>query len=324
MSLFRNHIRDQATPGVPMGRSIQTKVAALVASTFLLFIAFGSLGLHRLIMPSFLALEEDAAQEDLRRVREALQREETFLASTAADWGIWTETWAFLGGTNPGYGDANLTHSALSALEVDILALFDREGRLVWGMQVDPDHERLLPWLAPGPLPLPAGHPLRATGALDQQASGLLPSSQGPLVVGMHSVTTNEGQGPVQGSVVFGRFLDEAMVARLADQAGVDLDLVPATAEDSLAMAGAAPDSPLATRMGKDEASIHLRHVLPDVQGHPLLAATVTVPRAISASGRRSIGTALGALLLSGLLVSIVVLHPSGWRLLKCRAGKIL
>jgi two-component system NtrC family sensor kinase len=311
MSKLKTFINVPAPNGFNTGLSLQVKVAVLVAGVYALFIGLSLLGLDRFVLPSFQRLEQKAAREDLARVVQALQREQDFLLTTASDWAVWTETWKFLGGAGPEYETNNLTPGALAALNVDVLALYDAAGRPVWtGGLVEDDGALGVP-PALGPDPLPAGHPLVATGDLDQVRSGLLITDRGPMLLGMHAVTTNEGTGPVRGSVVFGRYLDEEAIHRLANQAGVDLEIQPLPAGE------ARQASTQATRIETTESTTNIRHLLADMHGTPVLAAHLSLPRTTSNQGRRAIRLALTAQTVSGLLATLFLLLTLGHLVVK-------
>ncbi|MFA7330080.1 MAG: CHASE4 domain-containing protein [Candidatus Delongbacteria bacterium] len=299
-----------ATPsGTRPGYSLQIKIAVLVGGVYVLLIGLSLLGLERFVMPSFRHMEQDSARQDLARVQQALEREEVFLKATAADWGVWTETWDYLGGQAPDYESNNLTPSAMQALKVDLLCLYDQEGRLVWGSAPDKENGTLLPPPALGPDPLPAGHPLRAAGDLHQNPAGILMTRAGPMLVGARAVVTNENLGPVRGTVVFGRFLDAAAIRQLGEQAGVNLQIKPLAeldARERSELAGL--DAAHPTQLETLEQMTSIWHLLSDIEGRPVLAAHLDVPRAISAQGRRAIRLALGAQAASGLLVSLLLL----------------
>lgn len=305
MRTQRPHIHVPAPAGFRTGISLHIKVAVLVAGVYALFIGLSLLGLERFVLPSFHRLEQEAARQDLGRVEQFLQREKAFLVTTASDWAVWTETWDYLGGNGPDYQQNNLTPGAMAALKVDILALYDTAGRRVWGGALQEDGATLVEPPDLGPDPLPAGHPLIPTGDLDQEVSGILITEQGPLMVGMHAVTTNEGTGPVRGCVVFGRHLDEEAVRRLAEQAAVALEIRPL-------QAGEAAETPEPTRLETTETATHIRHLLTDLHGTPVLSAHLTLPRTISDQGRRAIRLALAAQTVSGLLAALFLMLTLG------------
>jgi sensor domain CHASE-containing protein len=289
--------------------SLQTKVLSLIA---MVFIAFGALDFtvqRTFILPSFDALEREEAEKNLERALQALTREIDHLAISATDWATWDDTYQFVQDRNETYREANLNAEALGSLKVDMLYIYDTEGKAAWGLIYDADAEEALS-IDPFSADLPADHPLVALPEVDSEARGVLLTERGPLMLAAKPVTTSVRGGPVRGAVVLGRFLDEARIAALAEQARVQLTLVPLDGRDL-----STEESSAAAQLGRSKRSLirtgdgvdHVYGVVTDLQGKPALLARVDVPKAISARGRNAVRFAVLSLLTAGLVIVLVL-----------------
>ena len=120
------------------------------------------------------------------------------------------------------------------------------------------------------------------------------------LLVASYPIVTSRGEGPIRGTVVFGRLLGEKELARLGEQVSVDFALLPyrpetlAGAEETVDADGAASYC--------DEHSDDLLRVyaaLDDVYGKPVRLLRVDFPRQVTLEGREAIWYEQGWMLLA-------------------------
>jgi two-component system NtrC family sensor kinase len=124
-------------------------------------------------------------------------------------------------------------------------------------------------------------------------------------------VLKSSGDGPVRGTLLMGRLLDEKAIRRVAEQASVQLRLSPIRAAGgevpfTRQQGGAIPYVPPVLR---ESPSVTLASTtLGDVRGQPALLLEVDTPRDISARGATALRFALISMLLAGLVVVLVLL----------------
>jgi sensor domain CHASE-containing protein len=287
--------------------SVQSKVISLI---FLVFAAYGVLdyGVQRLfVLPSFQALEREEAQRNMDRAAQAIQREAQHLAVSATDWATWDDTYQFVQDRNEVYREANLNLEALKSLKVDVLNLVDATGQIVWGKTYDlqAEAEIALPELPSDRWP--ADHPLVALAEIDSEATGLLLTARGPLLVAARPVVTTNREGPVRGAVILGRFLDSAEIARQTEVrlSFSILDGRPLEPEETTAVNALGESGGTLIRESAEVDRVY--RVLPDLFGKPALLLRVEAPKAITARGQIAIRFALLSLLGAGLLILIVL-----------------
>lgn len=287
--------------------TLQNKVTAIVLALWVLFIALSVVIQQRLVLPSYHSLEQERADQNLERVVQAIERESEHLATTASDWGVWTPLWEWLDRRDQAFEEDNLRLNNLVNLDVDLLYVYDATGAVAWGMAVDPSSEARRPMPDLDGVVLPAGHPFRSTGDTRQSAQGILQTAVGPVLVGARAVVTTEGNGPARGMIVFGRFLDEGMLAALQAQVRLPFALVP--------VVGAAPAAVLDSRdtaVVFDPDTMHITHLLRDVHRQPAQVLHLDLPRSVTAFGRRTIRAATGHLAVAGfctLAALVIILH---------------
>jgi sensor domain CHASE-containing protein len=271
--------------------SIRLKVIALIGAIFVILVWAQVLVERRVVMPSFAQLERADAQTAMRRITYALDRTLTELAIAATDWGNWADTYGFVEDHNPAFVAANVTDLALRQLNVNMLLIVDRDGRLVQSRDLDLQSDERLGLDLASHRELPANFPWRAHLRDGTAARGLLRTSRGIMLLAAAPVLDGHGQGPSRGMVVFGRLLSPAVVANLGAQAQAQLAMLPAD------------PSAASEQVLESDSTTHVYRAFPDIYGRPVMTLRVDVPRAISARGQDAVAYASACLITAAVIV---------------------
>nr|AGU11627.1 CHASE4 domain [uncultured organism] len=256
--------------------------------------------LRLLVMPSFSALEQEAAKRNQSRVLEAIDLQKDQVANSAGDYAIWDDTHDFMNGNGPDYEEKNVTPESLKTLGVNFFLALDEAGKVVLdrGYDFTGDEPRPLTLLSDGRLPIDG--PLFERADTIEIRSALMQSPEGLVVVGYAPILRSDRSGARAGTLVLGRLLD-AEALRTATR--VDFDLLP----------GAAP-APVA---GGEGGTLDVSDRLAGLDGKPISTVVSHTARDITAVGRKTVLTTMmfllataGVLLLClGLLLRGIVLR---------------
>lgn len=290
--------------------SLNHKVMLIVVGVFALAAILSVIIQRQVIMPSFLELEESTATQNSERVVQALQRELDAIAPSVSDWAYWTDTYEYVNGEYPEYIEDNFTDISvtLGGMNMNYFAIFDITGKAVWTKGWDIDEEEPIDLGELSGERLDVTHPLLQLPELVSSVKGILPTSGGPLFVVSKPILTNEKKGPAVGTIVMGRFLDEAAFAKLSEQTQISVSVTEPDTNDSewtsTAGSGLLHTDMTATTF-KDR--WQLRTTLGDLFGAPQLRIEVDTPRDITAQGASAVNLSLLSLAATGLLTMIVM-----------------
>src|SRR3990170_1386757 len=189
----------------------------------LLGVALGLIGLlvilyafsHVILLRSYERLETQDILEHVARARDAVLDDIADLDRQASDWAGWNETYTFAGGTNPDYIEQNLPDETYADLRLNLFAVTDRQGRLIYGGMYDPAAEEVLPLPDSLKAHLTFDRLLRHD-TTNSHIEGLLLLPEGPLLIASRPVLRTDRTGPLRGALLMGRYLDAREVARLA------------------------------------------------------------------------------------------------------------
>jgi PAS domain S-box-containing protein len=307
--------------------SLRLKVALIVMGIFL-FYGVMDFGIQRfIIFPSFLSLEQEEAIKDSKRVELAINREIYHLDSFVHDWASWDDTYAFVESLSSAYIMANLRVPTFTDNKLNLIYIYDKDGKVVWGEIHDLETEAEIHLDIFPKDRLPKTHSLISYMTANKPlsnvtVSGVYMTPKGPMIISSRPILSSSNEGPSRGSLIMGRFLTPPMVERLADQTQVDfqifpvqLDSIPETLRETLTRL--TDKSPFLIEISKNNDQMNIYTAYPDINGNSALLIRSKIPRKIAARGLATIRYALLSDLLTGLGALIVIVLLLQWAVLK-------
>lgn len=291
---------------------LQRKVAVTLFLVFTVFSGLSYAVLTGVIAPAFHDLDLAAARTNLVRAQRAIQTDIDSLATVNADWAPWDDMYGYARGVNPGFLQSNLDRSTLTNLGLELLAIFSADGKLLWGEAIVGGKTSPVGVLGIlGPDDRSFRSLVRHSGP-DARTVGIVQTRKGPMLISSMPILHTDESGPIAGSVVMGKFLDKAHVARLRKRTEVDFECYPVTEFSAVSGIDAnsigAGDAQIIT----SQRSISSFVMLTDIFAEPLLILEAETPRRIAALGDRTVRAALSFLVVTGVFVTIII-----WYLLR-------
>ncbi|MEW6033892.1 MAG: CHASE4 domain-containing protein [Chloroflexota bacterium] len=295
--------------------TLRKKTIAVVVLTSVVLVAL----LHGIswiiVLGGFDQLERDNAHRDVERALAILSKEVSDLDSTTSDWAHWDDTYGFIEDGNTDYIESNLVDGTFIALRLNLMLFVDPSGEVVFGKAFDLHDEEEMPTPESLQEHLAADALLVRHTDTESHVAGLLPLSEGPMLIASRPILTSEDQGPVRGALVMGRYLDDAEVQRLAEVVQLSLTVEPF--QDSQVPSGfqvphltLSEEPPIVVQPLTAE-SIAGYALLRDIYGEPLLILRATMPRDIHQQGQRSmyylVASLVAVALASGAAILVVL-----------------
>jgi diguanylate cyclase (GGDEF)-like protein/PAS domain S-box-containing protein len=261
------------------------------------------------LLGGFLHTEADYAQINVERALNALNADVDKLDYITRDWAWWDETYAFVKDRNQKYAQSNLNETSIGGIKVDLLLYADTRDHLIFATGFDQKLGKRTPF--PGNLKQYLFRNRRFLDHTDLQDvdKGLLLLPEGPLLIASRPILTGEGKGPIRGTLLMGRYLNETEQKSLAQLAQLTLHIYtlnkPSLPSDVLkARALLLGRTKIYTRP-LDSKIVAGYALVNDVEGNPALLIRVDNPRFIYRQGRYSVSIfviafALLALVLGG------------------------
>jgi two-component system, NtrC family, sensor kinase len=275
---------------------LHAKIIVLLIALFAVYGVIDYTVQQRVILPSFEALETDLARTDMERVSHALDRELSQLLVFCADWGNWFDTYQYIQNHNSSFIEENMTQATIEAADLNIVAFLNNDSQFIWTVGYDPKDFSSTQFAMLQQKALPPDSAFRQIIAAGKQARGIVNTEHGPALIAIAPILDGAGKGPHRGAVLLGRILTHDGIAKLAEQAQVNLQMItPALGFGAI-------------RIAQSEQTNEVYRDIADMTGRPAFTFKVDVPRSITERGRSAIHYALGSLLIAGAIVLWVLL----------------
>jgi sensor domain CHASE-containing protein len=271
------------------GLSIRHKLM-LVISVSIILLASTLYGISFAVLPaSYSSIEQAALLKDLGRAEDAIGSIYTLLNEKLLDWAAWDDTYEFVIDLNKDYLNSNLSVDNLVHLNINALAFTSTDGRVVFSRAID---------LASGEevdsgditLYLESHKDLTTHTDVHGRISGVLPLPGGPFLFVSQPILTSQGEGPIHGSLIFGKYINKTVVDSIAALTHLSVQTFPygdsaspadvVNAERLLTVDNDHTTTPLS------DTSIVAYKLLRDYYSNPLLTLRVETPRDIHTQGR--------------------------------------
>lgn len=296
-------------------RSLQEKVSLTLFVVMAALALLSYLTLQRVVAPAFDQLELDQAGTNLVRAERAIHSDLDNLNAIVRDWARWDDAYDYVRGEYPAFEDSNLVRPTLANLGLNLLAVYDASGRMLWG-QVNRDDEALdVESLGVLTGDFHVASFLTRHSDPASQVHGLLKTDLGPMLFSSWPVLRSDSSGDIAGSMIMGQFLNAAYTDALRRRTEVALALSPAGPRAAIDPTLELPPPGSATgaiRHDVTNTDVVSSALLADLFGNPLMILEVRTPRSISALGGSTVDGALLFLGLAAVVIAIVT-----WLLLR-------
>jgi methyl-accepting chemotaxis protein len=295
------------------GRNLSQQATMLMAAV-VLCVALTLFGTSSVLLSTrFGDLERRDTTQNAQRALEALSAQVAALNSKGSDWANWDDLYGFMERGDQAFVDANMSNSALSGMKLNVMLFVNNAGKLMAGKAYD--------FAAQQPVTVPAS----LTALMQDQANllwqhpdltkstaGILMLPEGPMLIVSRPILTSDAEGPSHGTLLWGRYLDDALVQELAGTTHLSLHLYGVAdanlpADSAAALRQLSAQTPVTTRV-LDGQTVAGYGLIQDVYGKPALIMRADMPRTIVQEGQQTVHYfTLLLLVICGLLGAVVV-----------------
>ena len=272
--------------------SLRRKTILIIALTMACLIVVFFTVAEQTVLKRFDHLERESVYDRVSMTRSFLQDALPTLDRHLQDYAEWSASAGLLTERNFEVIAQNLTDKTFEAIGLNSIIFLDRSGNVFYEKGYDLARkvaqavpESLLARVRPEA-------PLITFSGPDDAVKGLLLLPEGPMLVAARPISAPGGEGAIQGALVFGVFLDEALNLYPGDlpqkqftYIRLDSDQTPEAFAEARSALEAARFSPAAVHIQpRDQRFVSGFSVLNDIQGQPALLLQVVMPREIHES----------------------------------------
>ena len=292
-----------------LSKKIFLSVISVIAVSAVLLISLTKF----ILLDSYSELEEQSMVKNLMRISEAIEKEKNELNSICLEYSWWDDTYDYVETHNPNYVTSNFSDLiTMSKFKIDFLFILNNDGEILLCKGYDNVEQREAAVSDSLIAQIISEQQLIKHDYTNSSVNGLINTKHGPALLVSNPIITSMGEGPVAGTFVMGRYLNEHEALRISkttqlpiriysyNASGITADLTKASTElsDSKPFYTAALSSH--TYAG------YL--MLNDVFDTPCLIVKTDMSRAIYDSGKTSVMYFIVVLVILGAVVCITIM----------------
>jgi sensor domain CHASE-containing protein len=172
--------------------------------------------MFRSVRARFANLENYHSLENSSRARNLIAERADHLARHASDWGAWDATYNFVDDLNEKYVSVNLNEDGIARLNINCLLFLDAQGNTKASIGFDLESEKLCE-LPNSILRNDWSRYSLAKAELKETHSGIVIIDSTPYLMGASQILTSEGTGPIRGTIIELRKIDDRELASLSN-----------------------------------------------------------------------------------------------------------
>ncbi|AKB70923.1 sensory transduction histidine kinase [Methanosarcina mazei C16] len=224
------------------------------------------------------------------------------------DWACWDDTYRFIEDRNQEYINVNLQNETLAGVKVNIMLFINETGSLVYAKSINfstveekPVPEELLKLVESGQLSIKSE---------DDVIRGYVLLDEAPMFISCHPILTTKYEGPVKGTLVFGKYFDDDVLSSEENTDSsisilrVDEDLPP-DFQGKFQQFTEAPDSTIVEPLSKEVIAGYFG--LMDISGKSAVIIRTDFPRILYLNNENTLNYMYFFLLLTGLVTGVGV-----------------
>ncbi|MBL8270374.1 putative bifunctional diguanylate cyclase/phosphodiesterase [Steroidobacter sp.] len=300
---------------------IGTIVAACVVLAATLTVA------AELFIRRFDAIETAQNRQKAEQILRALEADLNQLAISTRDYGQWDQAYQFIHRPSQQFVDVNFSPYNLASMEVDMVAILDHDGQLVFSAELL-EGQRKLRYPAPPELLQLFAHLREEPGDWRHRkpVERIVDSSRGPMAFSIVEINRSNETDPTGALLLFVRHFDADEIARIAQTSQLDVTMTRLSG-DGLAKAKLPdavrrwlndPEAPEVFSWNVDDERTISYALLRDIHGQPVSLLSAPSTREIATLGRRTTLLLIGAIGLviiacAGLLTLLIVRLQQSW-----------
>ncbi len=285
------------------------KALFLLAITFLIVLGTIYIISANIILDSFANVERQTVHQNMARVLGLLSNELASLNTTTKDYARWNDTYDFVNGKNDDYVSLNLQSETFISLNLNLIALTGAAQRVT--LEADRVTGQVLSASPSLVSSLTHYSSLFSHRSLESAHVGIVILPKGALMIAARPILKSEGEGPIAGTLLMGRYFDHRATQQLATLAQVALTSYPFNSKSlptdvqNARQALVAGDSVVVELLS--QTSIAGYTLLKDISGKPAVILRTSTARDIHQQGLLSLRYLAISLLVVGIGSGILI-----------------
>lgn len=170
---------------------------------------------NRILSEDIVKNERREAEEMVTAAKYAIDDYAEQISYTASDWAAWDDIYSFAQGKNPDFEENNFNDSSINRLKFNFVLTTDISGKIIFQTAFDYKTYRRLEasdeWIK-----IVENNELLSHSGIADKKSGVIVLPEGAMFFASNPILTSEAEGPIAGTLFFGRFFDGEVAGELS------------------------------------------------------------------------------------------------------------
>jgi signal transduction histidine kinase len=263
-----------------------------------------------IVEDNFIMLEEQSVLTNINRVSNAYHDQIEYINAIASEWSSWEDTVDFINGENPEYIASNLNTKTFVNLQINFIIFYNTSGFLQHSQAVDIINQNPIA-LSDRFIQDVSSRTMLLNHSLPTDSlSGLVIIDQNPNLLSSHPIIPYNSSGPIEGTIIIGRFIDDTTFTSLSMLTNTTLNW---EQYNSINL----PSSFLSARQHfQTNSSPYIKplndtnvsgfFLLNDLSGNPAIILELQMPREMYAQGQKTLSYVMLGLTFIGIVFVIL------------------
>jgi PAS domain S-box-containing protein len=245
------------------------------------------------LLKSFTSLEENSVKKNVQVVLNSLADDLSNINAIAVHFATAGDSYAFIQDANPHYIKNNLNAFTFLHQRLNLILFANSSGTIVFSRGFEPEERKLLPGIEGLSEHLQNSNLLLNYYKKKKSLTGILALPKGPMLIASHPILDGEGNGPIKGMLLMGRYLTPSEIALMSKKTHLDISFQPFRDSQVLpklehSLHSSNGSHQIIVEPSGDE-SISGFTLIRDIYNKPAYVVQVTRNRDISRYGRKTI-----------------------------------
>ncbi|MDP4146512.1 MAG: EAL domain-containing protein [Bacillota bacterium] len=268
--------------------SITKKVIIIIGSMVIALMVAVFIFTENIFYKRFSILEDKNINQDMLRVTNALEKEESLLDAINTDWSAWDDTYTFVKKPNDEFITKNLMDDTFINLKVNFIIILDNQNNIKFEKGYDFNEGKGI--TVPKSLQnMISSNNFKLDDDTNSKLSGIIMLPEDPLLISCKPVITSTFKGPIVGKVIVAKYLDTQLVKHLSQVTELPItwfDFNTPKTKTNIAAIGSYNATGQKNIINKIDARTIVGYtIIKDINGSPRLVLKTTIPRNIYIEG---------------------------------------
>src|SRR3972149_7056489 len=177
---------------------------------------------QEITLNAIIVSENEDAESHAQRFVNNLNIEFANLNSTVNDWASWDDTYRFIQDNNTAYVESNLPDETFVNLQLNMMLFINESCQLAYGKMYDFNNETSS-LLQESDIQQVLSNEALFSEDPQYTEVGFLLMGETPMLVAAHPILTSLQEGPALGTLIMGRYFDQAELRALSEAVGLTL-----------------------------------------------------------------------------------------------------